>query len=84
LSVHTAAFVVLIVAALAAQVIDGLWVGVFVFLSLAAYVLLAMKRFYAQRWPITVVKYLSVGFIYTTFLLAPALAAAIIASMIWT
>jgi hypothetical protein len=83
LSVHTAAFVILIVAAIAAQVIDGLWVGAFVFLSLAAYVLMAMKRFYAQRWLITVVKYLAVGFIYSSFLLAPALAAAIIASMIW-
>jgi hypothetical protein len=84
LSVHTAAFVVLIVAALAAQVIDGLWIGAFVFLSLALYVLLAMKRFYAQRWPITVVKYVAVGFIYSSFILAPAVAAAIIASMIWT
>jgi hypothetical protein len=84
LSVHTAAFVVLVVAALAAQLIDGMWVGAFVFLSLAIYVLLAMKRFYAQRWPITVVKYLAVGFIYSTFLLAPAVAFAIVASMIWT
>ncbi|MGA9794155.1 MAG: DUF3667 domain-containing protein [Rhizomicrobium sp.] len=83
LSVHTAAFAILIVAAIAAQLIDGLWVGAFVFVSLAVYVLLAMKRFDAQRWPITVVKYLAVGFIYSTFLLAPALAAAIIASMIW-
>ncbi len=83
LSVHTAAFVVLIVAAIAAQMINGLWVGAFVFLSLAAYVLLAMKRFYAQGWPITVVKYLAVGFIYASFLLGPALAFAIVASMIW-
>lgn len=83
LNVHTAAFVVLILAAIAAQVIDGLWVGAFVFLSLAVYVLLAMKRFYAQSWLMTVVKWISVGFIYSSFLLAPALGFAIVASMIW-
>jgi hypothetical protein len=84
LSVHTAAFVILVMAAIAAQVIDGPWIGVFVFLSLAAYVLLAMKRFYAQGWRITVVKYLAVGSLYFMFLLGPALGLAVVASMIWT
>jgi len=73
LTIHAFTFVVLIVAAGLAQIMPGEDVAWIVFFAIAIYILIAMKRFYRQRWPITVIKYLSVSFIYTFFFLIPAL-----------
>jgi len=73
LTIHTFTFVVLIVAAGLAQILAGEVVAWLVFAAIAAYIFIAMKRFYRQGWVITTVKYLAVSFIYTCFFLLPAL-----------
>ncbi len=75
LSIHTFAFVTLIAAALLAQVISGLWVAWIVFAVMSVYIFLAMKRFYAQGWFLTTVKFLFISGIYTIFCLLPAVGA---------
>jgi predicted RNA-binding Zn-ribbon protein involved in translation (DUF1610 family) len=78
LTIHTFTFVVLIVAAGLAQILPGETVAWLVFASIAIYIYIAMKRFYAQGWVITTLKYLTVSFIYTCMFLIPALAGVMI------
>jgi len=81
LSIHTFAFVTLIVAAVLAQVISGEWVAWLVFVIMSLYIFLAMKNFYAQGWFMTTVKFLFVSGIYTIFCLLPAVAGVFLLSM---
>ncbi|HEY2035230.1 MAG TPA: DUF3667 domain-containing protein [Rhizomicrobium sp.] len=73
LTIHTFTFVVLIVAAGLAQLLPGDVVAWLVFVAIALYIFIAMKRFYRQGWIITTLKYLTVSFIYTCFFLIPAI-----------
>jgi Protein of unknown function (DUF3667) len=81
LSMHTFAFVVLIVAAVAAQLIDETWVAILTAVALAAYLLLSLKRFYRQSWLTTGLKFAGIGIIYPLFFLLPALGLGVIVSM---
>ena len=83
LTMHTFAFVVLIVAAAATQVIDGNWVAILTAVVISTYVLLSLKRFYGQKWLITSLKFIAIAIIYPVFFLFPALAFALIASIVW-
>jgi len=82
LSMHTFAFVVLIAAAIAAQIISGIWVAWLTAAVLALYLLLSLKRFYGQSWTVTGLKFVGIGVVYPTFFLGPALGAAIVASVV--
>jgi hypothetical protein len=82
LTLHTFGFVALIVAAILAQILPGGWVTAFLMLVLSVYLLLSLKRFYGQSWLWTCLKFVGVGFIYTSFFLMPALAAAIVVSVV--
>ena len=81
-STHTFAFVMLIVAAIAAQFMAGTWVAALTFGVLALYLLLSLKRFYGQSWIMTGLKFVGIGIIYPLFFLGPALLAAIVASVV--
>jgi hypothetical protein len=82
LNVHTFAFAVLIAAAAAAQSFPGQWVALLTILVLSVYVYLALKRFYGQGWIRTGLKFAGLTFIYTVFILLPALGGAIVASVL--
>lgn len=73
LSLHSFVFAVLLAAIGAAQVLAGSLVAKLIAAAIGLYLLVGMKRFYAQRWPITTVKFLSLSFIYSIFVLLPAL-----------
>jgi len=75
LSIHTFTFVTLILAVGLAQVISGVWVAWLLFAVLSVYIFLAMKRFYAQGWFLTSVKFLFISGLYTIFCLGPAVGA---------
>jgi len=80
LTMHSFAFVVLICAAVLAQVLSGGWVATLTVIVLSVYFLLSLKRFYGQNWWMTGLKFAGIAFIYPTFFLTPALTAALIAS----
>ncbi len=82
LTLHTFAFMVLILAALSVQVAPGDAVGWAALIIIAVYFFLSMKWFYGQSWFWTSTKFLVVGFIYTFFFLIPTLALVMIASMV--
>ena len=82
LTMHTFAFVVFILAAIAAQLIAGKWVAILTVVVLAAYLLLSLKHFYGQSWVRTGLKFAGIGIIYPMFFLGPALVAAIVASVV--
>lgn len=82
LSIHSFIFVMLILAIGAAQLLSGAIVADVVLLSIAVYLLIALKRFYGQSWIVTVVKFVSICFVYSTFFLAPALVAVVVTSLI--
>jgi len=73
LTVHTFTFVALIGAAALAQVLSGETVAWILFFAIGVYIFIGMKRFYAQGWTITTVKFAAVSFIYTCFFLLPTL-----------
>ncbi len=68
LNYHTFGFALLLVAAGLAQVLPETAIADLVFLGLALYLLLAMKRFYGQSWVWTGTKFVLVGFVYLCFL----------------
>jgi|SRR5579862_1765275 len=70
---HSFVFAVLIVAIGAAQILPGGRVAQLVFAAMGLYLLLAVRNFYRQGWVISVIKFAVVSFIYTFFILAPAL-----------
>jgi hypothetical protein len=80
LNVHTFFFVLLIVDIALAQILSGSLVVDFTMGALAIYVFVAMKRFYAQSWFWTAVKFVTISFVYSIFFLAPALFAAMVLS----
>jgi len=82
LTMHTFAFVVLIAAAGAAQIIAGKWVALLTVPVLAVYLLLSLKRFYGQSWTRAGLKFVGIGVIYPLFFLGPALGVALIASVV--
>jgi hypothetical protein len=73
LTVHTFTFVALIGAAALAQVLAGGTVAWILFFAIGIYIFIGMKRFYAQGWALTALKFATVSFIYTCFFLLPAL-----------
>jgi hypothetical protein len=77
LSVHTFLFVLLIVDVGLAQIMSDSIVVMLTLVALAVYIFIAMKRFYEQGWFWTTFKFVAVSFVYSTFFLAPALAAVI-------
>jgi hypothetical protein len=77
LSIHTFAFVMLIVAAGFAQLFPGAVVAWLLFAAISVYIFVAMKRFYEQGWIMTTIKFLLVSGIYTLFFLMPAMAVAL-------
>jgi len=73
LNMHSFVFVVLIVAVGVSQILDTGWVAFGALAATGLYLLIAMKRFYAQSWLWTGIKFFSVACIYTLFFLVPAL-----------
>jgi len=82
LSMHSFAFMVLIAAATAAQLLPGMWVARLVLIVLSLYFFLSLKFFYGQSWVRTGVKFAGITFTYAVFFLAPALAFALAASVL--
>ncbi|HEY6578951.1 MAG TPA: DUF3667 domain-containing protein [Rhizomicrobium sp.] len=81
LNYHTFGFALLLVAAALAQVLAESTVSSVVFIGLPLYLLLAMKRFYAQNWFWTCAKFAFVGFLYLCFLLPTILT--VLAISLW-
>ncbi|HEY2444467.1 MAG TPA: DUF3667 domain-containing protein [Rhizomicrobium sp.] len=73
LSLHSFVFAVMIIAIGAAQILPGGVVAEIIFLSIGIYAFIALKRFYRQGWIVTVVKFAAISFVYTVFVLLPAL-----------
>ena len=82
LTLHSFAFVVLIAAACASQVMADGWLVALTVLLLSLYFVLSLKRFYRQGWVRTGLKFAGIAFIYPVFFLGPALVLALIASII--
>jgi hypothetical protein len=81
LSIHTFGFVLLLLAATAAQVFPGEFVAIATLVLAAIYAWLAMKRFYGQGWFWTSFKFATVSFLYVCFFALPALAGALALSV---
>ncbi|MDR3527883.1 MAG: DUF3667 domain-containing protein [Rhizomicrobium sp.] len=81
-NIHSFLFVVLIGAAIAAQLLSGIWVARLTLLVLSVYFFLSLKSFYGQSWVATAVKCAAISFTYAVFFLAPALAFALVASVL--
>jgi len=81
-NMHSFLFVVLIGAAIAAQLLSGIWVARLTLLVLAVYFILSLKSFYGQSWATTGVKFAAISFTYAFFFLAPALVFALVASVL--
>jgi hypothetical protein len=81
LNIHTFGFVLLLAAAAAAQAMNGGLVALATLVAAGVYALLAMKRFYAQGWAWTSVKFVTVSFLYICFFALPALVAALALSV---
>ena len=82
LTMHSFAFVLLIGAAVLAQVMGGGWVALITWIVLSLYFYLSLKFFYGQSWIRTGVKFVGISFVYAVFFLAPAVGAAVVASVI--
>lgn len=81
LTMHSFAFVVLICAAIIAQILPGSMVAWLTWIALSVYLLMSLKNFYGQSWVKTGVKFVGITFIYFSFLLTPALIFALVASV---
>lgn len=81
LNIHTFGFVLLLLAAAAAQFLPGDVVAVVTLIAAAVYAWLAMKRFYEQGWFWTTFKFATVSFLYVCFFALPALAGALALSV---
>ncbi len=82
LNMHTFGFALLLIAAGLAQFLPDEIVVVFAALVPAAYLFLAMKRFYRQSWFWTSAKFAGVGFIYALMILPLALGGIIAYSLL--
>jgi hypothetical protein len=74
--------VLLVVAAMLAQVISGGWVAMIAWAVLSLYFFLSLKGFYRQSWFRTAFKFAGISFVYATFFLSPALIFALVASVV--
>jgi hypothetical protein len=82
LSVHTFAFVVLVIAVGAAQILPGDLVAWSALAAVTIYLFLSLKHFYEQSWFWTSAKFIAISGIYTIFFLLPALAGVLAASFL--
>lgn len=82
LNFHSFGFAVLLMAVGLSQLLPGGAVAAVVVVALAAYLLLAMKRFYKQSWFWTGAKFATISFVYYSFILAPAFAGIIVLSLL--
>ncbi|MBL6853633.1 MAG: DUF3667 domain-containing protein [Alphaproteobacteria bacterium] len=73
LNIHAFVFVILMVCVGLAQIMTGDTVSWIFFVGMSVYILLAMKRFYAQGWVMTAIKFLGVSAVYCIFFLLPAM-----------
>jgi hypothetical protein len=73
LNIHTFVFVMLMVCVGLAQIMAGEYVTWIFFIAMSVYIFMAMKRFYAQSWVMTTVKFLFISGIYCIFCLLPAM-----------
>jgi hypothetical protein len=80
LTMHSFTFVLLIAAAVLAQVMGGTWVALLTWTLLSLYFFLSLRFFYRQSWRMTLVKFVGISFVYAIFFLFPALLFAIAAS----
>jgi hypothetical protein len=81
LNYHSFGFALLVLALLPAQFLPQLVLLPLLFAVMSLYLLLAMKRFYGQGWPKTVLKFAAFGFIYVSFILGPAFLGLLIVSV---
>lgn len=72
LSFHSFGFALLALAATAAQLLPAAWVGTAMVGALLLYLLLALRRMYAQGWAWTGAKFVVISLVYTVFFLMPA------------
>jgi len=82
LMIHTFGFVLLLLAAGAAQLLPGPTVAWGALIVAGLYTLIATRNFYHQNWFWTVVKFGSVSFFYVCFCALPALGGALILSFL--
>lgn len=83
LSFHTFAFALLLAAAGLAQILSGAAVAIVVALALSLYLLLAMKRFYGQRWFWTSAKWLTIEVVYATSFILPTLITILVMAVLY-
>jgi hypothetical protein len=83
LNLHSLGFAVFLLAGLLAQLVSGEAVAWLFIAVVCTYLLLAMKRFYAQSWARTGLKFAGVGFVYLMFVLLPAFGGLLAASVIY-
>ena len=83
LNLHSLGFAVFLLAGVLAQMVSGAAVAWLFFAVVCTYLLLAMKRFYAQNWVRTGLKFAGVGFVYSVFVLLPAFGGLLAASVIY-
>jgi hypothetical protein len=82
LNIHTFGFLLLLVAVGMSQLVQGGWIAFFALVAMGVYLLLAMKRFYAQSWFWTGFKFVTLSVIYSVFFLFPALIGILLAGML--
>jgi Protein of unknown function (DUF3667) len=82
LTIHTFGFVLLMVAAGAAQLLPGEYVAEALLGVGGLYTLIATRNFYHQNWFWTVVKFGFVSFFYVCFCVLPAVGAALVLSFL--
>lgn len=83
LSLHSFAFVLLLAAAGLAQLMSDTTVAWLVVAVLGLYLLLAVRRFYAQNWFWTCLKSACIGVVYATVFVLPAFVGIIVLSVIY-
>jgi predicted RNA-binding Zn-ribbon protein involved in translation (DUF1610 family) len=82
LTIHTFGFVLLMLAAGAAQLLPGEAVATGTMLIGGVYTLIATRNFYRQSWFWSAVKFVCVSFVYVCFCALPALGAALVLSFL--
>jgi hypothetical protein len=82
LTIHSFVFVLLLLAAGAAQFLSGATVGWAIVAIAGVYGLIATRNFYRQSWFWTAVKFASVSFFYFCFCVCPALVAVMVLSFL--
>lgn len=84
LNLHSFGFAALLAAGVLAQtLLPGAAVAWLFFAVVCTYLLLAMKRFYAQGWAPTGLKFAGIGIIYSVFVLLPAFGGLIAVSVLY-